>query len=122
MLLRKFCLGNNFSMNIKENTYFLLQRPRQLGSAKMIFKDRRNVFCNVNLSNLGNLLQRNVRTGRVRKCIFRASGDKFCKIFSLHQSWLHLCELPVPVFTSLPKKIWMCYCMYTIYIFMATFL
>ena len=64
MLLRKFCLGNNFSMNIKENTDFLLQRPRQLASAEMIFKDRRNVFCNVNLSNLGNLLQRNVRTGR----------------------------------------------------------
>ena len=80
-MLRKFCLGNNFLMNIKENTDFLLQRPRQLASAEVIFKDRRNVFCNVNLSNLGNLLQRNVRTGRVRKCIFRASGDKFCKFF-----------------------------------------
>ena len=77
MLLREFCLDNNFSMNIKENAYFLLQKPRQLASAEVIFEDRINVFCNVNLSNLENLLQRNVRTGRVRECIFRASRDKF---------------------------------------------
>ena len=64
-------------MNIKENKDFLLQNPRQLASAEVILEDRTNVFCNVNLNNLGNLLQRNVRTERVRECIFKASGDKF---------------------------------------------
>ena len=64
-------------MNIKENKDFLLQNPRQLASAEVILEDRTNVFCNVNLNNLGNLLQRNVRTDRVRECIFKASGDKF---------------------------------------------
>ena len=64
-------------MNIKENKDFLLQNPRQLASAEVILEDRANVFCNVNLNNLGNLLQRNVRTDRVRECIFKASGDKF---------------------------------------------
>ena len=33
------------------------------------------VFHNVNLSNLGNVLQRNLRTDRARECIFRASED-----------------------------------------------
>ena len=64
-------------MNIKENKDFLLQNPRQLASAEVILEDRTNVFCNVNLNNLGNLLQRNVRTDRVRECIFKVSGDKF---------------------------------------------
>ena len=64
-------------MNIKENKDFLLQNLRQLASAEVILEDRTNVFCNVNLNNLGNLLQRNVRTDRVRECIFKASGDKF---------------------------------------------
>ena len=64
-------------MNIKENKDFLLQNPRQLASAEVILEDRTNVFCNVNLNNLGNYLQRNVRTDRVRECIFKASGDKF---------------------------------------------
>ena len=68
-------------MNIKENKDFLLQNPRQLASAEVILEDRTNVFCNVNLNNLGNLLQRNVRTDRVRECIFKASGDKFWKFF-----------------------------------------
>ena len=31
-------------------------------------------FRNLNLSNLGNVLQRNFRTNRVRECIFKASG------------------------------------------------
>ena len=66
-----------FLMNIKENKDFLLQNPRQLASAEVLLEDRTNVFCNVNLNNLGNLLQRNVRTDRVRECIFKASGDKF---------------------------------------------
>ena len=73
-MLRKFCLSNNFSMSVKENTDFLLQKPRQLLSGEVNFEDWRNVFCNVNLSILENLLQRNVRTGRVRESIFRGSG------------------------------------------------
>ena len=76
-MLRKSCLSNNLPMNIKENTDFLLQKPQQLLSAEVNFEGWRNVLCNVNLSNLENLLQRNVRTGRVRECIFRASGDNF---------------------------------------------
>ena len=32
------------------------------------------MFCNVNVSNLGNVLQRNLGTGRARECIFRESG------------------------------------------------
>ena len=96
MLLRKFCLGKNFLMNIKENADFLLQKPRQLAGAELIFKDRRNVFCNVNLSNMGNLLQKNVGTGRVRECIFRASGDKFCKFFPIHVTILTYLILTSP--------------------------
>ena len=38
----------------------------------------RRVFCNVNLSNLENVFQRNLRTDRFWGCIFRASGgEKF---------------------------------------------
>ena len=32
------------------------------------------VFCNENLSNLGNVLQRNLRIGRARESIFRVTG------------------------------------------------
>ena len=32
------------------------------------------VFRNVNLNNLENVLQRNLRTDRARECIFRAPG------------------------------------------------
>ena len=60
-----------------EHADFLLQEPRQLPSGEANFEGWRSVFRNVNLSNLENLLQRNVRTGRVRECIFRASGDNF---------------------------------------------
>ena len=34
ILLKTFCLGNNLSMHIKENTDFLRQKPRQLPSAE----------------------------------------------------------------------------------------
>ena len=87
-MLRKFCPGNN--------TVFLLQRPRQLVSAEVIFKGRRSMFCNVNLSNLGNLLEKNVRTGRVRKSIFRTSGDKFCKFFPSAPIMVALLWAPCP--------------------------
>ena len=35
---------------------------------------RREVFRNVNLSNLENVLQRHLKTDRAGQCIFRASG------------------------------------------------
>ena len=38
MLWRQFCLGNNLSRHIRENTDFLRQKPRQLLSAKRISK------------------------------------------------------------------------------------
>ena len=36
---------------------------------------QRRVFCNVILSNLGNVLQRGVRTDMARECIFRVFGS-----------------------------------------------
>ena len=35
---------------------------------------RKRVFCNESLSNLGNVLQRNLRVDRARECFFRVSG------------------------------------------------
>ena len=46
---------------------------------KIIHKKR--AFHNVNLSNLENLLQRNLRTGRAVECIFRESGETDFEIF-----------------------------------------
>ena len=40
------------------------------------------MFCNVNLSNLENNLQRNLRRDRDRECIFRASGGTNFENFS----------------------------------------
>ena len=118
MLLREFCLDNNFSMNIKENAYFLLQKPRQLASAEVIFEDRINVFCNVNLSNLGNLLQRNVRTGRVRECIFRASRDKFWKFFPSAPILAAPLWAPCPcIYQSAPKNLDVFLFVYNIYLY-----
>ena len=58
---------------------------------------------------------KNMFTKRVFKKTKGTFITNFASFFPLYQSWLHLCELPVPAFTSLPKKIWMCYCMYTIF-------
>ena len=118
MLLREFCLDNNFSMNIKENAYFLLQKPRQLASAEVIFEDRINVFCNVNLSNLENLLQRNVRTGRVRECIFRASRDKFRKFFPSAPILAAPLWAPCPcIYQSAPKNLDVSLFVYNVYLY-----
>ena len=70
-----------------------------------IFKNypQKIVFCNVNLSNLGNVLQRNLRRNRARECIFRASGGiHFEKLTALHQPWC--CLHGFKVCTRLPKK------------------
>ena len=61
------------------------------------------VFCNVNLSNLENILQKNLRTGRARECIFRASGGTNLENLShRHQPWWHLCGFDVCI--GLPQK------------------
>ena len=65
------------------------------------FHPRRRMFCNVNLDNLVNFLQRNVRKGKTRECIFRAFGGTN-KVSSRRQPlwrlrWLNFC-------TGLSKK------------------
>ena len=55
---------------------------------------------NVNLCNLGNVLQRNFKTDRTRECIFRASGStNFEKLTAWRQTWWRLREC-----AGLPKK------------------
>ena len=62
------------------------------------------VFCNVNLSNLENVLQRNLMTEHGRECIFRASGGtNFRKFITRSQPWWRLYEFEVC--TGLPKKL-----------------
>ena len=54
----------------------------------MIFKKnhpQKSAFSNVSLSNLEIVLQRNLRTGRAKGCIFRVSGGKhFENLFTQH--------------------------------------
>ena len=58
------------------------------------------MFRNVKFSNLEKLLQ---RTGRVRECIFRVSGDKNLEKLPIqHQLWWGLCGFDFC--TDLPKK------------------
>ena len=45
----------------------------------------RGVFRNVNLSNLENVLQRNLRTGKAEDCILKASGGTDFEKFSTQQ-------------------------------------
>ena len=49
----------------------------------------KEVFCNVSLSNLKNVLQRNLRTDRARECILKVSGGtNFKNFYALRQpSW-----------------------------------
>ena len=64
---------------------------------------RRRVSRNVNLSNLGNGLQRNLRTNRPRECNFRASGvTNFEKFATRRQPWW--CLRGFNVCIGLPKK------------------
>ena len=61
------------------------------------------MFSNVNLSNLENVLQRNLKKDRAKECIFRASGGTNLENSpSRHQPWGQLCGLDV--YTGLPKK------------------
>ena len=64
---------------------------------------RRGKLHNVNLSNLENILQRNLRTHRAGKCIFWASGGtNFENISAQHQPWWQLHGFDVC--TGLPQK------------------
>ena len=52
------------------------------------------LFSNVNLSNMEKVLQRNLRTNRARKSIFRKSGSKnFENLPAGRKSWWRLCAL-----------------------------
>ena len=55
-----------------------------------------------NLCNLENVLQRNLRTGTARECIFRASGGTRHKDF--HQPWWWIGGGELQDVTGLPKK------------------
>ena len=56
----------------------------------------------LNLHNLENVLQRNLRTGMARECIFRASGGTRFKNFC--QPWWRKGGGGIQDVTSLPKK------------------
>ena len=61
------------------------------------------MFRNVNLSNLENACQRNLRTESARECIYRASGGTGFENFSARrQPWWRLCGFDVC--TGLRKK------------------
>ena len=66
---------------------------------------QRGVFCNVNLSNLENVLQKNLRPDRVGECIFRAFGGRNFEFFFCSVSTMvaHFGYDVVPV---CPKKLW----------------
>ena len=64
------------------------------------------MFRNVNLSNLENVLQRNLRLDRARQCNFRASGCVKC--LTQHKPGGTLVDsMYVPV---CPKKLWIRHC------------
>ena len=64
------------------------------------------MFRNVNLSNLENVLQRNLRTNRARQCIFRASGG--ANFLAQHKPGGTLLDsMYLPVF---PRKLWIRHC------------
>ena len=64
---------------------------------------QRKVFHNVDLSNFENVLQRSIRRGRSRECIFRTFwGTDFKEFYARSQPWWRLSW--VNLFTNLPKK------------------
>ena len=63
-----------------------------------------------NLCNLENVLQRNLRTGTARECIFRASGGTRYKNFCQPCWWKGGGGLQDV--TVCPKKLWICHCIY----------
>ena len=72
---------------------------------------RKRVFQNVSLSNLGNGLQKSLRTDRARESIFRVPGGKnFENFTALCQPWWQLWAFDIC--NSLLKKLWICHCLY----------
>ena len=64
------------------------------------------MFRNVNLNDLENVLQRNLRTDRPWQCIFRASGG--ANFLAQHKPGGTLVDsMHVPVY---PKKLWIRHC------------
>ena len=63
------------------------------------------MFRNVNLSNLENVLQRNLRADRARECIFRVFGGTILKVYPLdgNHGGAFVNSIYVPV---CPKKLW----------------
>ena len=87
------------------------RKPFQRQPHKMVKHTRRIVgVCltilwgwRLGLSNLENVLQKNLRTGKPRECIFRASGGtNFENLPILHQPWWRFGWFLIC--TSLPKK------------------
>ena len=67
------------------------------------------MFRNINLSNLENVLQRNLRTDEVKACIFRASGGtNLGKLPVQRQPWPHLRGFHI--LQVCPKRPWMHHC------------
>ena len=64
------------------------------------------MFRNVNLSNLENVLQRNLRTDRSWECIFRASGG--ANFLAQHKAGGTLVGLMYVLVC--PKKLWIHHC------------
>ena len=77
---------------VYSHTKFLLEYHMNI-----FFKNHpwRGLFCNVNLSNLENVLQRNLRTSRACECIFCVSAANFQKFSSQCQPWWYLCGFDV---------------------------
>ena len=74
----------------------ILEQPQ-----KIIYRKR--VFQNISLSNLGNVLQRDLRTDRARESIFRVSGGtNFENLSTWGQPWWCLSGFDVCI--SLPQK------------------
>ena len=65
---------------------------------------QRRVFCNVTLSNLGNVLQRDVRTDMARECIFRVfESTNFEDFQILTVSSFYIATLYAGLYQSLLK-------------------
>ena len=62
----------------------------------------KKVFRNVSLSNLENVIQRNLRTNRAKVCILEYLETEISKIFAWHQPWWYLCGFDMC--TCLPQK------------------
>ena len=60
------------------------------------------MFCNINLSNLENVLQKNLRANRALECIFRTFGGTVLKVYPLggNHGGAFVNSIYVPVYTK----------------------